>query len=335
MQLAPEPQPQHRQQLARSSPGRSNGAGRLGAASPTQPHHNHHKQQPQFQPQGVPALIRSKPARGGGAARASREQQPAEHLYRVSDVAQHQAVIGLASLLGVPTSGAPVGAEGGPAGAAQQEEEGASLPGNSLPGNSTAVAFGADLGAAQWQAALSPGAGGARAGSLGASLGGPAGGGQAWGGEAARSSEGDKLLQRLQIANNDLQERLLASHANYKESQGQIAALKAASRALEAQLLDLRDRLQSAEPALDSAQRQLEARAGEARRAVDIAGEVERERAALEGEAGALREAVAELRRELEAGAWGTGGRDIRIVALHSAGGRGFVRRDIAKSPAI
>jgi len=283
------------------------------------------QQQQQQQPQGLPALNTRKhggrAASGSQRTRAPREQ-PSERAHRPSDTAQHQAVIGLASLLGVATTGVAASSAGSSlAGCADD---------SSLPGNSTAVPFASDLG--QWQFPLSPvfeysepvqgsyfhlqqqqqqsplgpspsrralAAGGGSYPELGARR-------ASLGGGDLSQSPGPvyEVMQRLEVAKAELQERLVAAHANYADAQSQVATLKATNRALEAQLTDLRERLQQCEPALDSAQRQLDGRAVEARRALDAAAEAERASEQLEQEVGGLREEVAVLKKELEAGGW-------------------------------
>jgi hypothetical protein len=116
-------------------------------------------------------------------------------------------------------------------------------------------------------------------------------------------------VQRLEDANAELQDRLVATGAAHADLQAQAAALDAAVRGLEAakrelegQLLDLREKLRASEPALDAALRQAEARGAEARRAADAVAEAERVRGLLEAEVAGLKSAAAELRKEVETG---------------------------------
>jgi hypothetical protein len=95
------------------------------------------------------------------------------------------------------------------------------------------------------------------------------------------------------------------AQAQAAEAQAAKRCLEAANEKLEAQLSEARERARAGEPALEAVQRQLEARGAEARRALDAAADAERAKAQLEIEAAGLREAVADLRRELDAGEGG------------------------------
>lgn len=123
--------------------------------------------------------------------------------------------------------------------------------------------------------------------------------------------------QRLEEANAELQERLIAAHASSAEAHAQVASLEAAHRALEAQLSEMRERARAGDPLVDEARRAAEAKAAEAKRAADAAAEAERGKAALEGEVKGLQDAAADLRKELDAGALARlgAGRERRCLA--------------------
>lgn len=112
----------------------------------------------------------------------------------------------------------------------------------------------------------------------------------------------------------------MAAHASYADAQSQVAALDAAHRSLESQLLELREKMRTGEPALEAAHRQIDAKAAEARRALDAAAEAERVRGLLDTEVNGLKEVVVDLRKELEAGEWGAIGQAVGAFVMLNPG---------------
>lgn len=115
----------------------------------------------------------------------------------------------------------------------------------------------------------------------------------------------ERMVQILEEANSELQERLVAAGAAHAEAQAaaasQVAALESAQQALEDQAADLSEKLEAGEAALEAAHRQDDARAAEIRRLQEQAAEGERARMLLDAEVAGLKEALSDMRKELEA----------------------------------